>query len=236
MSCANIREQLPGYLDGALPGRAHGPVREHLESCQDCRTELEQYRKLQVLMSRAGRPAPPADLAVRIRVAVAQAKETQGWAAHLRRAATRAHLVLENILEPLAVPATGGVLSAVLMFVCVMQVFAAGVPYGEIVNDLPTNLLQPARLEQLASFPVPGALDFGEAGIASAGALMVEATVNAQGQLVSYEIISGPDNASIRRQLDRVLMFSRFRPLMSFGRPTSGGRVVLSFSEVRVKG
>jgi hypothetical protein len=33
-----------------------------------------------------------------------------------------------------------------------------------------------------------------------------------------------------------VLLFSRFRPMMSFGRPTSGGHVVLSFSEVRVKG
>jgi hypothetical protein len=33
-----------------------------------------------------------------------------------------------------------------------------------------------------------------------------------------------------------VVLFSRFRPQMNFGRPTSGGRVVLSFSRIRVHG
>jgi len=53
---------------------------------------------------------------------------------------------------------------------------------------------------------------------------------------VTYEILAGPDNPTIRRQLDLVLMCSRFRPQMSFGRYTSGGRVVLSFSDMSIKG
>jgi len=36
--------------------------------------------------------------------------------------------------------------------------------------------------------------------------------------------------------LDQLLFFYRFRPMLSFGRPTSGGHVVLSFSAVRVRG
>lgn len=225
MNCSRIREKLPGYLDGALPADAHGPIRQHLETCGGCREELEEYRKLLVVMSRVGRSAPPADLALRIRIGVAQARASQGWSAHMRRLVIRAQLILENILEPLAVPATGGVLSAVLVFASVMQVFAAGGPAGWIPNDLPTNLLQPARLEQLAAFPVP-----------DEGGLLVQATVNAEGQLVNYQILSGPDSPEIRRQLDLVLMFSRFRPQMSFGRPTPGGQVLLSFSGVHVKG
>jgi hypothetical protein len=31
-------------------------------------------------------------------------------------------------------------------------------------------------------------------------------------------------------------LFSRFRPLVSFGLPMNGGRVLLNFSEVRVHG
>jgi hypothetical protein len=139
---------------------------------------------------------------------------------------SRAHLVLENILEPLALPATGGLLSAVLVFCSVLQVFATGLPTEAVTGDLPPSLLQPARLEQLAGFPVPE----GE------GSLTVAATVNAQGQLVSYEILAGVDTPEVRRQLDQVLLFSRFRPQMSFGRPTAGGRVILSFSGVQVKG
>jgi hypothetical protein len=60
--------------------------------------------------------------------------------------------------------------------------------------------------------------------------------VSSQGEAVSYRILSGPDTETVRRQLDMVLLFSRFRPQMSFGRFTSGGRVVLSFSDISIRG
>jgi hypothetical protein len=66
--------------------------------------------------------------------------------------------------------------------------------------------------------------------------LLVEATVNAEGEAASYRILSGPTNQALRRELDQVMLFSRFRPELSFGRPTTGGHVVLSFSEFRVRG
>ncbi len=238
MTCWRVRRKLPGYLDGALPPGAdgHALVREHLDSCADCRRELERYRKLSMLMSRVERATPPADLGVRIRVAVSQARASQGWQGRLNTLASRAHLILKNILEPVALPATGGVVGALLVFAVVFHVIAGGVPLGAVPNDLPTNLLQPARLESLAPFPVPGAATSDDVGLAGPHALLVEATVNAQGQLVNYQILSGPNDLAVRRQLDLVLLFSRFRPQMSFGRPTPGGRVVLSFSEIRVKG
>jgi hypothetical protein len=75
-----------------------------------------------------------------------------------------------------------------------------------------------------------------ESGNAGPHGLLVAAIVNKEGEAVDYEILSGPDTPAIRRQLDMVLLFSRFRPQMSFGRFTSGGRVVLSFSDISVKG
>jgi hypothetical protein len=66
--------------------------------------------------------------------------------------------------------------------------------------------------------------------------LLVEATVDAQGGAVSYRVITGQMNASVRRELDQLLLFSRFRPQLNFGRPTSDGRVILSFSQIRVRG
>ena len=61
---------------------------------------------------------------------------------------------------------------------------------------------------------------------------------DARGQAAGYEILAGPDGQAVRRQLDQLMLFSRFRPQMTFGRPTSGGRVrmVLTFSEIRVRG
>ena len=94
--------------------------------------------------------------------------------------------------------------------------------------------MQPARLQTLAGFPLPG-LDEAAAAEQPEG-LLVEATVNAEGQAVDYRVIGSPLDAGTQRQLDRVVLFSRFRPQLSFGRPTSSGRVVLGFSRIFVRG
>jgi hypothetical protein len=237
MECDRVKRLLPGYLDGALPSGAgsetHLMIGQHLELCGECREELQDYLALSSLISRVERPAPPADLALRIRVAAAQRLSDNPWHHYALRARTRGQLILENILEPLALPATGGLTVALVVFVLVCQLLGMGAPLRAGSNDSPTNLLQPARLEALAPFPVTGMEESGHSG---PHALLVAATVNSRGEAVTYEILSGPDNPTIRRQLDLVLLFSRFRPQMSFGRFTSGGRVVLSFSDISVKG
>jgi hypothetical protein len=237
MECEKVKTLLPGYLDGGLHSddgsESHLMIGRHLEVCGECREELQGYLTLSSLMSRVERAAPPADLALRIRVAAAQRLSDNPWVHYARRARTRGELILENILEPLALPATGGLTVALVVFVLVCQLLGMGAPLRAGANDSPTNLLQPARLEALAPFPVTGMEESGHSG---PHALLVATTVNALGQAVTYEIIAGPDNPTIRRQLDLVLMFSRFRPQMSFGRFTSGGRVVLSFSDISVKG
>jgi hypothetical protein len=237
VNCEKVRRYLPGYLDGAVPtgtwSDTHVSVGQHLESCADCREELNAYQALSSMMSRVQRVVPPADLALKIRVAAAQRLSDRTWLHYARRARTRAELVLKNILEPLAIPATGGFTVAFIVFVLVCQLLGIGAPLRADSTDSPTNLLQPARLEALAPFPITGLEESGHSG---PHALLVEATVNAQGEAVSYRILAGPDTDKVRRQLDLVLLFSRFRPEMSFGRFTSGGRVVLSFSDISIRG
>jgi hypothetical protein len=91
--------------------------------------------------------------------------------------------------------------------------------------------MQPARLESLAPFPVTGITDVDAHGVD--GVLILEATLNEQGQVVTYVILAGPSDPGVRRQLDQLLLFSRFSPQLSFGRPTAGGRVVLNWVLVR---
>jgi len=237
MNCEKVKRLLPGYLDDAVPAGTwadtHVSVGQHLESCEDCRDELRAYQAMSSMMSRVRRAAPPADLALQIRVAASQRLSEHNWLHYARRARTRAEMVLKNILEPLAIPATGGFTVAFIVFVLVCQLLGLGVPLRADSTDSPTNLLQPARLEALAPFPITGLEESGHSG---PHALLVEATVNAQGEAVSYRILAGPDTDTVRRQLDLVLLFSRFRPQMSFGRFTSGGRVVLSFSDISIRG
>lgn len=232
MKCQDAQKRLPGYLDGAIRAQDHVGLREHLDSCAECRGHLERYQLLSGALANVEPIAVPSDLAVKIRMQVS--RERAPWA-RVSRLWTSTLLVFENLLGPLAVPATGGVLTALGVFIFVVHSLLVGVPMtGVVPNDLPLNLVQPAELESLAPFPVPGMLE--PNGQPNPRGLLLEATLNAQGEVVDYKILSGPESADVQHQIDQLLMFSRFRPQMNFGRPMDGGRVLLSFSEVRVRG
>src|SRR6267154_4471873 len=138
MTCEQVKRWLPGYLDGALPAGArsetHAVIAHHLESCGICREDLQAYLALSSLMSQVQRPVPPADLALRIRVAAAQRLDERLWLHYALRARTRAELILKNILEPLAIPATGGFTVALIVFVLVCQVLGMGIPLSAVTN------------------------------------------------------------------------------------------------------
>jgi len=230
MNCHAAERRLAGYLDGAIDSREHARVREHLELCAGCREQLERYRRLAISLAHVEAAPPPADLVARIRV---EASQPRSMAWRLGRIGVHAAMVFHHLLRPFAIPAAGGVLTALVVFVLLVQNTLMGVPLGGFApNDLPLNLVQPARLERLAPFPAPGVT--GSDGYA--GGLLLEATLNARGQVVSYKILSGPSDALVQHQLDQILLFSRFRPLLNFGRPADGGRVLLSFNEVLVHG
>lgn len=232
MNCREVRRRIPGYFDGAINAVDHGRVREHLRSCRDCREELEQYRLLTAHLASLETVAAPPELAVKIRINALQMPSR--WSA-VSRLWSRAVLAFQNILEPLAVPATGGILTALVVFALVVDSLVVGIPMGRPVpNDQPLNLVQPAALEELAPFPVSTIMDATDRS--HSGGLMLEATLNARGEVLYYKILSGPHSTAVQQQIDQILLFSRFRPQTSFGRPMSGGHVFLSFDQVRVRG
>jgi hypothetical protein len=154
----------------------------------------------------------------------------------LRKIRDRAEILLDNVFRPLTVPATGGVFSAIVVFVLVLQLMVPGTTVRAVSNDVPLNILRPAELLTLSDYPQAWGSEQHELELSLPQGLQVYVTVDARGQMVDYEILSGPASPSLRHQLDEILLFSRFRPMMSFGRPTAGGHVILSFSAVRVRG
>jgi hypothetical protein len=223
MNCQEAARHLPGYLDGAIEADTQHHLREHLDSCYACRRESDQYRLMSRALASLEPVQVPADLALRIRIQASKAP----WQVTMHQVRTRLSLIFGNILAPLAIPATGGVLTALCVFVLILQSMLVGVPMGGVVaNDQPLNFVQPAYLENFGPLAAP---DFEDG-------LTLEATVNARGQEVNYRILSGETNSAVTRQIDQMLLVSRFRPRLANGLPTDGGHVVLNFHAIRVKG
>jgi len=240
MKCNTVRTKLAGYLDDAMTGGARVEERvqisQHLEACNVCREELEKFRKLSAMLSRMPKNIPPADLAVRIKVAAAQAQHSQGWHSRLQHMKDRAEILLDNVFRPLSVPATGGFFSAILVFVLVLQMIVPGTTVRAVQNDVALNLMRPAELVTLSDYPQSWAPEQQDVELSLPHGLLIDVTVDSHGQMTDYQILSGPTSQELRRHLDQMLLFSRFSPMLSFGRPTAGGHVVLSFSAVRVRG
>jgi hypothetical protein len=238
MTCDRVHRRLAGYLDDASVSAARSAervaIRQHLENCEPCREELQRYRKLAVLMSRVPRAVPPADLAVKIKVAASQLQPTLDWRGRWEWVKHRTEVLMDNVFRPLTVPATGGFFSAIVIFVFVLHMMLPGITVQADPNDVPTVLLQPAELISLSDMPASAEMQHPDVGLQHE--VLVDVRVDAQGQMSTYEIIDGPDTPAMRHHLDQILLFSRFRPMMSFGRPTPGGHVVLSFSAVHVRG
>jgi len=150
MTCDKVHRRLAGYLDDASVSAARSAeraaIRKHLETCEPCREELQRYRKLAVLMSRVPRAVPPADLAIKIKVAASQAEATQDWAGRWRRIKDRSDVLLDNVFRPLTLPATGGFFSAIVIFVFVLHVILPGITVQADPNDTPTALFLTCRL------------------------------------------------------------------------------------------
>lgn len=240
MKCNTVRTKLAGYLDDAVTGGARVEERvhisRHLEACNVCREELEKFRKLSVMLSRVPKNVPPVDLAIRIKVAAAQAQHSRDWPSRFRRMKDRAEILLDNVFRPLTLPATGGFFSAILVFVLVLQMIVPGTTVRAVQNDVALNLMRPAELITLSDYPQSWAPEQQDLELSLPHGLLIDVTVDSHGQMTDYQILSGPTNVELRHQLDQMLLFSRFSPMLSFGRPTAGGHVVLSFSAVRVRG
>lgn len=226
MSCHDAKLLFSPYLDGVVSGTEMQRVREHLASCGACRQEYRALQATQQLLSRMGRRKAPPDLALRLRVAASQeaARARRPYLDHFG-------IRLENILNAFMVPATMGLVSAIVVFVMLMGFLA---PLQADNSDVPLMLYSAPQLQQSA---LGSALDS-----ISDDSLVIEAYVDSTGRVQDYRILSGAKEKEDEARLSQVkknmlifTTFTRFRPALSMGVPTSG-RAVLSFSKISVKG
>src|ERR1019366_7791316 len=202
MNCAEVKKLFSPYLDGQVSGSEMRAVTRHVEQCGGCAREFAAAQRTQQLLANLGRKKAPADLALKLRVAISHE------AAQARRPRFEGVLVrLENALNAFMVPATAGLVSAGLIFGLLLGFFALPAELRASSGDVPLMLYTGPQLEQSA---------FGTSlGNMGDDAVVIEAYVDANGRVEDYRILSQPDDAkAVLPQLKNLLIFTTFRPAL----------------------
>lgn len=224
--CREVQAKFTEYLDGRLNGREMQFIASHMDGCRSCSREWSSLREVQSSLACLVPVAEPDDLLLRIRVAVSQER-----ARSRRKPFERWNLVWKNTIGPFLLQAGAGFASAVLLLgsITVLVTMFAHPEMAQATKDEPLGNPTAPRLVSLSA----GAGD-DQIGTLS-GPVVVEAYVNGEGEMYDYRIVSGPNDASTRAQIEKLLLTSRFDPARFFGQPVRG-LAVLSFSGVSVRG
>lgn len=212
-NCIEIRNHFSDYADGLCDRDVWRSVRFHLDHCQSCERELELRRTIREDLRSLPVLRVPPEVSLRMRVKVSQ---------HLHRNFL-GHLVvfLENAIQPLMLPASAGVLTAIICFGLIMgsQVIPANLA-GE------TRVIStPPRVRALGPINL----------LTDEQAIVVVTHVDAAGRVTYYQVLSGQQSPVLMHRLNRMMNSSYFQPATLYGKPTEG-QVVLSLQRITVRG
>ena len=118
MTCWITRRRIADYVDGRLRASEQSRVAAHLVDCASCSLRFEQIRSVRVALGRLPESVSPTRLSTALRVKASQERqanlETRG--SRIQRIWDRWKLRLDEFMRPLTIPATGGLLSSVILF------------------------------------------------------------------------------------------------------------------------
>jgi hypothetical protein len=203
----------------------HAELAEHLRQCPGCNAKAIATRRLRNQLRQMPTRPVPAQLTAALQVIASQemartSHSAIGWT-------DRTLMFVRDLMRPFAVPAFGGLASAVVLFSALMPSFATPIP--EITNDVPLMLVTEPSVK---NFP---AIGIGESE------LVVDVAIDGAGRMVDYTVVRGAsllrEDASLKSQLENSLLFTEFVPATKFGGPASGNvRLRIKSSQIHIRG
>jgi len=214
MDCQRVKLMLPAFQDGCVLESEQKLIHSHLARCGACSQHLGQLDSVRRSIKTVPTRPVPAHLAFALRAAAsreaARRRRYAGFGGRLRQFQEAFALFVNNLMRPLAVPAAGGLATAMLLFAVIMPNFQGIIRVH--ANDVPiTFSTEPTVRATL--------LD------AADGEIFVDVLVNDQGRVIDYSFPDGYgsfNTSAMRRKLENSLLFTEFNPGTQFGTPTAG--------------
>lgn len=228
--CTTVQSRFSEYLDGAVNGQEMQEIARHVEGkagahdgCIDCARELSAWRAAQNALASLGPAKAPADLALRLRVAISQEN-----ARRKSRLIDRFGLKWENSVRPMLVKVSAGVAGSVALVGGIMLLLGVvAAPQAVLANDEPLGAVTAPHYRYSAVVPQPIVTPQNTT-------IVVEASIDKLGRVYDFDVIAGPENDQVRTQIASQLLSSVFEPASAFGVPIRG-RVIITFSGISVR-
>ena len=218
MHCKSVQQQLE-------EAGSNQELALHLEHCGACNAKAISHRRLRTALRHLPRRIPSRQLTATLMVMASreQVRATrQGitWKDRVR-------MFTRDLMRPFAVPAVGGLASAVVLFSALMPSLA--MPMPSVTNDVQLMLVTEASVK---NFPPIGMNE---------SELVVDVAIDGAGRMVDYTVVRGAgllkEDASLKSQLENSLIYTEFVPATRFGGPASGRvRLRIKSSQINIRG
>lgn len=115
MTCWSTRRRSADYVDGRLRGSERSRMSEHLSECEPCSQQIDELLSVRATLRDLSEPEPPAHLRTELLV-IASRERRLCRSSRLERAWKRWKSRVNEMMRPLTIPATGGLLSSFVLF------------------------------------------------------------------------------------------------------------------------
>lgn len=224
MDCRSVQKSLSTHLDGKLAATESRKVRAHVQACPECEVRLYQTAQVRAALAGLCPAVPPVDLTAMLRITASRERERRIARRNpIRYLAGRLRLWADGLMRPVALPAAGGLISALLLFALLVP--SISFRRFPIENDVSLGIFTDPSVKSLSPF-----------GFTEPGDYTIEVDIDRDGRMVDFRITQGPhlsQNSEVRRSIENDLLFTEFSPATAFGRPISG-KLMLSLRRVGI--
>jgi hypothetical protein len=225
INCKSVRSALWDYAAGTLESADREMVAAHLGECRECDLHRAEVRSLRTGLKSLPEKSLTPLLRTRLRVIASRELSRQALcrdlAARMTELRSRARLVFDNLLRPIAVPAAGGMLASFLCFGAIVDTLNI---HPEWQNDIPVGLYTQVTIDDVSPFSVNGK------------DVMVQLTIDENGSVRDFEVPQG--NASTPdelREIGNLVLYSSFSPATAFGQRVTG-KILVNIHHINIRG
>ena len=115
MTCWSVRRRSTDYVDGRLRGNERSRLAAHLAECDVCSQQIEEFSSVRSTLRDLRTPVAPSPLRTELLI-MASRERKLSHSSRLERLWNRWKFRVNEMMRPLTIPATGGVLSSLVLF------------------------------------------------------------------------------------------------------------------------